>query len=63
MPLIKYFVDYQKNKCEPLVAHIFGSVSEPLMAFDCTENAVPPNQTVLQSLPYRHHFDVAVPRF
>ena len=35
MALIKYFVDCQKNKCGPLVAIIFGSESEPLMAIDC----------------------------
>ena len=29
------FLDYKNNKCEPLVAHIFGSGSEPLMNFDC----------------------------
>ena len=34
--LIKYFVDCQNNKCEPLVAIIFGSGIEPLMAIDCT---------------------------
>ena len=33
--LIKYFVDYQNNKCEPVVAVILGSECEPL-AFDCT---------------------------
>ena len=36
MALIKYFVDYQKNKCERIVALIFGSGSERIMAFDCT---------------------------
>ena len=48
MALIKYFVDCQNNKCEPLVAVIFGSGSEPLMAFDCTPNlGVPSKHTTL----------------